>query len=285
MLCWIALLLLNLQVTPAPLSFLELAKTNPTSLLQTFDTADPTAVTNIISILQGLIAANGDKVVSYEAALEDANAALSNANALELELSQNCSAIESQYTTQTTAYNQALGAYEVAKDALDVQEPKLNNEIDTLEAVLEKVKSLQTSGDQQGRRLLSFDSAKTLVALKEDPESFIESLAGADPTTLQTVVDLIVQLTDEAKQQLQDVIDAEKNALDTLTAANTKLKDLEGLKSSCELNVQGAKNDVANLEAIRDEAETFLNTQRALLNSENDTLQDIIDLLTPLSTP
>lgn len=70
-----------------------------------------------------------------------------------------------------------------------------------------------------------------------------------------------------------------------MTAANTKLKDLEGLKSSCELNVQGAKNDVANLEAIRDEAETFLNTQRALLNSENDTLQDIIDLLTPLSTP
>lgn len=278
-----SLILLTSQVTSAPLSFVELARSNPSALVDVLDTADPNAVNNIIKILQELIQENEKKLLNNKKALEDAEKALSDATLDGNNQATKCNNLQADLDTKITIRQKAKGAHEIAEATRNAREPKLKKEIATLLSVLEKVKSLKATPQQKSRRLLALDSVNLLVQLQEDPESLLQTLTNADPKKRALVIGLIEDLIAAARKELNNVINAEVTAEAAHIKAAADVTDAIALVGTCTKKLAEKEGDIDELKAKRDQAKKFLDEQTILLNHENNQLKQIVGLLTPLT--
>lgn len=281
---FIYVMLFSFKVTAAPLPFIAMAKHDPAALVDLLDTADPKAVSHIISLLEQMMTDNRGKIRVLNETLAAKEKALKAAELDSSDQAGKCGTIKSDLEKKEEAEKEALGVLTGAKATRADRDPKLQKELATLNTVLDKVKSLQkTSSEQTSRRLLAFDSVNMMSEIQQDPNAFIESLVDADPKKLQLVINLLEELIAAAQNELNHVIKVEEDAKVAHTKAVNAVRAARQLDGTCKKQLTEKQGSVAELTGERDVAKTARDTRTPILLSENATLQEIIDLLKPMA--
>lgn len=169
--------------------------------------------------------------------------------------------------------------YNTDKDSHDSRVPVLNNELATLKDVLAKVKTLNASPQDNGRRLLSLDTELTLAGIKENPQSLLETLVDANPKKVATVIQLLELLISEATKEKGDLIKDFEAARDALAAATRVFTEVQTNHNICVTKEQATGKVVDELKAALEKTQAFHDHWQALYGSERATLLEIIDLL------
>jgi len=273
-----SLMLLALETT-ASTSFAEMAKKNPTAFVDLIDTADPAAVNQIIRILQGMILETEKKKGAIAQELNDKIAELSQGKLDAGNMEQKCEIIGANLTTKETLWGVARGKHQKAASHRASREPVLNKELQTLQNVLNKVRALQTTSDNTGRRLLALDSEINVPSVVEDPKSLVESLVDADPAKVIKVIQLLGLLISQASSEKHSIIVSYDSTKKEMEEAQKVVNDLQLSHNVCVSKLNGAKTDVETLEAEVTQltADTAKWTQQ--MNHEIAILKEVITLL------
>jgi len=281
MFSYLYLMVFALQAIATPQSLIGLVKSNPQALVNVAETADGKAVARIIDILRSMILENeqniGDLDQQLAQALQDVRDAEQDFDGQE----GICDTLNANLTEARKEMNYRQGKFDEASLKFSVRQPVLISELKTLRMVLTKLKSLLPSGGAS-RQLLSLSAESVLTTIKEDPTAFLESLADADPKKLQSAVDLVQQLIDEAAQELNDVTVAKDDALTALNSAQKLVNQLVAEVGTCESRLGGKKEELEVLQAVLEQTRTFVTRRKKILNGEIGDINAIIQLLTPL---
>lgn len=265
--------------TTASMSFAEMAKKNPTAFVDLIDTADPAAVNQIIRIIEGMILETETKKGEIAQELSDKVAELTNGKLDAGNQEEKCNIIGANLTAKETLLGEAQGKYQKASSHRDEREPVLNKELQTLGDVLNKVRTLQTTSGNTGRRLLALDSEIGAPSVVEDPQSLLESLVDADPAKVNRVIELLQILISQASSEKDSIIGSYTSTKKEMDEAQRVVDLLQIDHNVCKSKLNGANTNVQNLEA--EVAQLTADTQKwtEQMNLEIGVMKEIITLL------
>lgn len=259
-------------------TFLEMAKNNPAAFVDLVDMADPGSIQAIIVIVKGMLI-DLEKRKDAEVDAVNASAVKLATSALDDEKKKKeCEIIGVDLEEKKKAKNTAEGAFQTAKKLQDERKPILDNELETLNTVLSKVQSLLTSSETKSRRLLALDD-EIIPSIVEDPESFLETLDGANPEKVNQVIALIKLLISQAQSEKDVIINDHDNKLDAQRKAQTELAAVVKASNQCQAQSAQTGTVAKEAKAAHEEVKKGYQDFKKHYMREKQTVEEIIAIL------
>lgn len=259
-------------------AFLEIAKYNPTAFVDLVDMADPGSIRAILVILEGMLTDLDKRKTEKEGEVSAAADKLATSELDDTRKKKECVIIGDNLQDKQAAKNKAEGAFQTVKKLREEREPILINESATLTIVLSKVQSLLTSSQTKSRRLLALDD-EIIPSIVEDPESFLDTLDGANPEKVNQVIALIKLLISQAQSEADSIMRDYDNKLDARKKAEGELRSVETASALCQAQSTQTGKVAEAAKAANKEAKDSLEDFTKHYMQEKQTLEKIIDIL------
>lgn len=259
-------------------AFLEIAKHNPTAFVDLVDMADPGSIRAILVILEGMLTDLENRKTEKEGEVSAAADKLATSELDDTKKKKECVIIGENLQDKQAAKNKAEGAFQTVKKLREEREPILINESATLTIVLSKVQSLLTSSQTKSRRLLALDD-EIIPSIVEDPESFLDTLDGANPEKVNQVIALIKLLISQAQSEADSIIADYDNKSDARKKAEGELETVERASALCQAQSTQTGKVAQAAKAANKEATASLEDFTKHYMIEKQTLEKIIDIL------
>lgn len=259
-------------------AFLEIAKHNPTAFVDLVDMADPGSIRAILVILEGMLTDLENRKTEKEGEVSAAADKLATSELDDTKKKKECVIIGENLQDKQAAKNKAEGAFQTVKKLREEREPILINESATLTIVLSKVQSLLTSSQTKSRRLLALDD-EIIPSIVEDPESFLDTLDGANPEKVNQVIALIKLLISQAQSEADSIIADYDNKSDARKKAEGELETVERASALCQAQSTQTGKVAQAAKAANKEATASLEDFTKHYMKEKQTLEKIIDIL------
>lgn len=292
MFTYLFLTVFALQAIATPQSLIGLVKSNPQALVNVADKADPQVVTNIINILRSMISESNGTIADLAADLKQAKEDVEKAQTDFNDQEGKCKGLDAELGDATGKEGVATGEYNAALKTYNTRKPVLDAELTTLKMVLTKLQSLLPSNSptnsppitqiESTRKLLSLSTESALKAIKEDPSTFLESFANANPKKVQSAINLVQQLIDAASGELKDVTEEKNDKKTALDEASDVVRDLTGKLGACESSQGNKEQDLQEKQGVLQETADFVSKRTKVLKTEISDIQEIIRLLSSL---
>lgn len=284
MFSYLFLMVFALQAIATPQSLLGLVKSNPQALVNVTDKADPQEVAKIINILRSMISENNGTIADLAADLKKAKEDVEKAQTDFDDQEGKCKGLSADLDDATDKEDEATGEYNQALATYNARKPVLDAELTTLRMVLTKLQSLlpvKTQIESTPRKLLSLSAESALTAIKEDPSAFLESFADANPKKVQSAIDLVQELINDASGELEDVTKEKNDTKTALDAASLEVFKLTESLGSCESSQGNKEQDLQEKQGILQRTTQFVVQRTKVLRAE---ITDILEVIRLLST-